>query len=330
MSARVGNPVATRSDVQRAGMPWPSLPLESWQDTRDTLHLWTQIVGKTRLALAPYVNHWWQVPLYVSARGLTTTRIPYRGGGFEVDFDFIEHLLRVDTDQGTSWTMALAPRSVASFYREYMEGLHSLGIDVRIWTQPVEIAGAVPFPDDEIHAAYDADAAHRFWCALAQADRLLHRFRSGFIGKASPVHFFWGSFDLACTRFSGRLAPPPPGGVPFLGDWVMEESYSHECASVGWWPGNVGGPVAEPAFYAYAYPEPAGYPTAPIRPSSARYDGTLREWVLPYERARTAADPDLEVLDFLESTYAAAADLAWWSRTSLERLPPRPRSGASA
>ena len=319
MSARVGNPVATRSDVQLAGMPWPALPLESWQDTRDTLHLWTQIVGKTRLALAPHVNHWWQVPLYVSARGLTTTRIPYRGGGFEVAFDFIEHALRVDTDQGTSWTTELAPRSVASFYREYMEGLHSLGIDVRIWPQPVEIAGAIPFPDDEIHAAYDADAAHRFWRALAEADRLLHEFRSGFVGKTSPVHFFWGSFDLACTRFSGRAAPAPPGGVPNLGDWVMAEAYSHECASAGWWPGNVGGPIAEPAFYAYAYPEPDGYPAAPMAVRDARYDGTVREWVLPYERVRTSADPDREVLKFLQGTYAAAADLAWWSRDALER-----------
>ncbi|MGH7671004.1 MAG: DUF5996 family protein, partial [Gemmatimonadaceae bacterium] len=311
-------PLPTHATPER----WPALPLEHWRDTRATLHLWTQVVGKTRLALAPHVNHWWQVPLYVSARGLTTTRIPYQGGGFEVVFDFVDHALRVDTDQGASWTMPLAPRSVASFYHEYLQGLHSLGIEVRIWPQPVELAGAIPFPDDEVHAAYDADSAHRFWLALSEADRLLHQFRSGFIGKSSPVHFFWGSFDLACTRFSGRTAPAPPGGVPNVGDWVMTEAYSRECSSAGWWPGNVGGPVAEPAFYAYAYPEPDGYAAASSPSPLARYDSTVREWVLPYERVRTAADPDGEVMKFLEGTYAAAADLAGWSRQTLERTVP--------
>jgi Family of unknown function (DUF5996) len=325
MSDQVPNPAAARSSAPAANPQWPALPLDDWHQTRDTLHLWTQVVGKTRLALAPHLNHWWQVPLYLSARGLTTSRIPYQRGGFDVEFDFLHHALRVDTDGGQSWTLPLEPRSVASFHSEYMGGLRKLGIDVHIWPQPVEIAGAIPFPEDETHASYDAQAAQRFWHALSQADRVLQEYRTGFIGKASPVHFFWGSFDLACTRFSGRTAPAPPGGVPFLGDWVMQESYSHECASAGWWPGNVGGPVAEPAFYAYAYPEPAGYPAAPIRPSNARYDATLHEWVLPYGQVRTAGDPDREVLEFFETTYAAAADLASWNRTSLERLPPGER-----
>ena len=310
------------------GTQWPALPLAGWHETRDTLHLWTQVVGKTRLALAPHVNHWWQVPLYVSAHGLTTSRIPYQRGGFEVEFDFLHHALRVDTDAGGSWSMPLEPRSVAAFHDEFMRGLRRLGIEVRIWPQPVEIAGAVPFPEDEAHASYDADAVHRFWRALTQADRLLQIFRGGFVGKSSPVHFFWGSFDLACTRFSGRRAPAPPGGVPNLADWVMQEAYSHECSSAGWWPGNVGGPIAEPAFYAYAYPEPPGYPGAAAHPTGARYDDTLHEWVLPYEQVRTAADPDAAVQAFLESTYAAAADLGWWSRSALERLQ-SPTGGAA-
>lgn len=328
MNAKGTSSTAGPSSPRAASERWPALPLAQWQDTRDTLHLWTQVVGKTRLALAPHVNHWWQVPLYVSARGLSTTRIPYRGGGFEVAFDFVDHALRVDTDGGASWTMPLAPRSVASFYHEYLRGLRSLGIDVRIWPQPVEIAGAIPFPDDDVHAAYDADSAQRFWLALAEADRLLHEFRCGFLGKSSPVHFFWGSFDLACTRFSGRSAPTPPGGVPNVGDWVMTEAYSHECSSVGWWPGNVGGPMAEPAFYAYAYPEPDGYPTIPLPSPDARYHGTLREWILPYERVRISADPDGDVLSFLERTYAAAADLAGWNRRLLERAVPWTRGPA--
>ncbi len=321
MSARVRNSVAVRSDAQAVSPQWPTLPLDDWHATRDTLHLWTQVVGKTRLALAPHLNHWWQVPLYVSARGLTSSRVPYEGGGFEVVFDFIDHLLRVEADSGSSWSMPLAPRSVAAFYEEYMRGLRGLGIDVHIWPQPVEIAGAIPFPEDEVHASYDAEAAHRFWRALSEADRLLNEFRSGFIGKSSPVHFFWGSFDLACTRFSGRTAPAHPGGVPNLGDWVMAEAYSHEVSSAGWWPGTTGGPLAEPAFYAYAYPEPHGYSAASARPAAARYDRALGEWVLPYEQVRTAPDPDAEVRAFLQSTYGAAADLAEWNREALERAP---------
>ncbi|MGH7501794.1 MAG: DUF5996 family protein [Longimicrobiales bacterium] len=306
-----------RSTARRE--PWPALPLEDWRDTCETLHMWTQIVGKTRLSLAPMVNHWWQVPLYVSARGLTTSRIPHDEHGFEIEFDLVGHELTIAADDGARWSMKLEPRSVANFYDEYMAGLHGLGLDVRIWPHPVEVQEPIPFPEDETHQSYDAAAANRFWRALAQADRVLHEFRGRFIGKCSPVHFFWGGFDLACTRFSGRPAPVHPGGIPNLGDWVTRESYSHECISAGWWPGTAGGPVPEPAFYAYAYPEPAGFPEAPIRPASGKYDMTLREWVLPYDAARMSADPDTAVLDFLQSTYDAAANLGGWGRQTLER-----------
>jgi hypothetical protein len=300
---------------------WPRLPLAEWSDTRDTLHLWTQIVGKTRLALAPMVNHWWQVPLYISARGLTTSRIPYGAAGFAVELDFIAHVLRILHDDGRTWSMMLAPRSVADFYREFMSGLRSLGIDVRIWAVPVEIANGIPFAKDETHASYDADAAQRFWRALAQAARVLENFRGRFVGKSSPVHFFWGSFDLACTRFNGARAPEHPGGVPALADWVTREAYSHTCISAGWWPGTIGSPMADPAFYAYAYPEPAGCPTAKIRPDAGYYHDVMHEWILPYDAVRTAASPDAMALDFFQSTYEAAANLAGWDRASLERAP---------
>jgi hypothetical protein len=298
---------------------WPPLPLEEWSETYATLHMWTQIVGKTRLALAPMVNHWWQVPLYVSARGLTTSRMPYGTRGFEVRFDFVEHELTIETDDGDRRSIALAPRPVADFYREYMAALRSLGLDVRVWPHPVEVPEAIPFDRDEVHRAYDADAAHRCWRALAQADRVLNEFRSRYVGKCSPVHFFWGSFDLACTRFSGRTAPEHPGGIPNLGDWVSREAYSHEVISAGWWPGNVGGPVSDTAFYAYAYPEPEGCRDVPVRPAAARYDTTLRLWVLPWDAARTAPDPDAAVLEFLQSTYEAAANVGAWPRPELER-----------
>ena len=307
---------ATERAIEAA---WPPLPLAEWSDTRDTLHLWTQIVGKTRLALAPMVNHWWQVPLYISARGLTTSRIPYGTAGFSVELDFIGHDLQVLCDDGRTWSMTLAPRSVADFYSEYMFGLRSLGIEIRMWPVPVEIADGIPFAKDETHASYDAGAAHRFWLALAQAARVLEIFRGRFLGKSSPVHFFWGSFDLACTRFNGARAPQHPGGVPGLADWVTREAYSHACISAGWWPGTIGSPMTEPAFYAYAYPEPTGCPTAKIRPDAGYYHHEMHEWILPHDPVRTASNPDALVLDFCQSTYEGAATLGGWDRASLER-----------
>lgn len=296
---------------------WPPLPLEAWRPTYETLHLWTQVVGKVSLALAPMVNHWWQVALRVDARGLATPPLPYDGGLAQLRFDFHDHQLRIETLGGAARAVALAPRSVADFHREVMATLRDVGVGVRIMRRPVELAEVIPFDEDETHAAYDADAAHRFWLALAQAARVLERFRGRFVGKCSPVHFWWGSFDLSCTRFSGRPAPPHPGGIPNLADWVTREAYSHECISAGWWPG--GGAVSEPAFYAYAYPEPPGCPEAPIRPEAGAYHVQLREWVLPYEAVRAAPDPDAAALAFLESTYDAAARLGGWDRAALER-----------
>ncbi|HWE23362.1 MAG TPA: DUF5996 family protein [Myxococcales bacterium] len=296
---------------------WPALPLDEWEDTFATLHMWTQIVGKTRLALAPMVNHWWQVTLYVTARGLTTSPMWSGGHTCEIEFDFLDHVLRARAGDGATRTLALAPRSVAEFHREYRALLASLGIEARIRPVPVEVVRAVPFADDREHASYDAGAAQRCFRILAQADRLMKKFRGRFLGKCSPVHFFWGSFDLACTRFNGRPAPRHPGGAPNCPDWVMVEAYSHECISAGWWPG--GGVIQEPAFYAYAYPEPPGLADASIRPREARYDRQAREFVLPYEAVRTASDPEGAVLEFLQSTYEAAATLAGWDRAALER-----------
>ena len=296
---------------------WPTLRLRDWQETYATLHMWTQIVGKTRLALAPMVNHWWQVPLYVTARGLSTSPMPSGGRAFEAEFDFFDHVLALRRSDGVTRTLALGPRSVADFYREYMALLKSLELDVRIRPVPVEVPRAIPFLEDREHASYDADAAQRCFLVLTQADRLLKEFRGPFLGKCSPVHFFWGSFDLACTRFSGRPAPEHPGGAPNCPDYVMHEAYSHECISAGFWPG--GGPVEEAVFYAYAYPEPAALPRARILPAEARYDTVMREFLLPYEAVRTAARPDESVLAFLRSTYEAAADLAGWDRSALER-----------
>ena len=295
---------------------WPALPLKAWDDTRATLHLWTQVVGKIRLALAPHVNHWWQVPLYVTARGLTTSPMPWRGRAFQIDFDFIDHELCIAASWGASERIPLRPRSVAAFHRELMAALDALGIAVRIWTMPVELDDPVPFDQDEAHAAYDAEAAHRFWQALVQVDRVLARFRSRFIGKVSPVHFFWGSFDMAVTRFSGRRAPLHPG-APNIADFVTREAYSHECSSCGFWPGGPGMP--EPAFYAYAYPAPEGFAAAPVRPAEAYFDGGLSEFILPYEAVRRSPDPDRALLEFLQSSYEAAADLGAWNRTELER-----------
>ena len=298
---------------------WPHLPLSDWADTQTTLHRWTQIVGKTRLALAPMQNHWWQVALYVTARGLGTSPMPYAKGNIELEFDFLDHQLVARTSDGVTKSIALAPRSVADFYKDYLGLLAALGVDAKIWPVPQEMADTVHFAADREHASYDADAAQRCWRILAHADRVLKRFRGPFLGKSSPSHFWWGGFDLACTRFSGRPAPPHPGGIPHLADFVTREAYSHECISAGWWPGNVGSPVAEPAFYAYAYPEPVGCPEAPVRPAAARYLLAMREWILPYEAVRAAPDPDGALLEFLQSTYAAAADRGGWDRARLER-----------
>ena len=293
--------------------------MSDWADTQTTLHRWTQIVGKTRLALAPMQNHWWQVALYVTARGLGTSPMPYAKGNIELEFDFLDHQLVARTSDGVTKSIALAPRSVADFYTDYLGLLAALGVDAKIWPVPQEMADTGHFAADRDHASYDADAAQRCWRILAHTDRVLKRFRGPFLGKSSPSHFWWGGFDLACTRFSGRAAPPHPGGIPHLADFVTREAYSHECISAGWWPGNVGGPVAEPAFYAYAYPEPAGCPEAAVRPAAARYHLALREWILPYEAVRAAPDPEGALLEFLQSTYAAAADRGGWDRGRLER-----------
>ncbi len=296
---------------------WPSLPLGEWRDTCTTLHRWTQVVGKIRLAKAPPVNHWWQVALYVTARGLTTSPIPVGERTFQIDFDFIVRRLIITASTGASQSFALQPMSVAAFYREVMERLRALGIEARIWTMPVEIADPLPFERDEIHAAYDGDAAERFWRILVQADRVFEAFRGRFVGKASPVHFFWGSFDLAVTRFSGRPAPPHPS-VPNTPDRVTHEAYCEEVSSCGFWPGGAG--MEQPIFYAYAYPAPQGFAEAPVRPEAAFYSRDFGEFILPYDAVREAAAPDMLLLDFLQSTYEAAADLGHWDRPRLERI----------
>jgi hypothetical protein len=297
--------------------PWPPLPYEAWKDTQATLHRWTQIVGKIRLVQSPWTNHSWHVPLYVTARGLTTSPVPYGTRSFEILFDFVAHRLRIETDAGSVETMALEPRAVADFYRELFGRLRSLGFDLAIRPMPNEIPDAIPLDQDREHASYDAEAAQRFWRVLLQADRLFKEFRARFIGKASPVHFFWGSFDLAVTRFSGRRAPPHPGGVPNLPDWVAREAYSHEVSSCGFWPG--GDALPEPVFYAYAYPEPPGFRAAAVGPAGARFHEGLGEFVLPYDEVRRATGRDAAVLEFLQTTYQAAADLADWDRAALER-----------
>ena len=297
---------------------WPRLDYSEWADTCATLHLWTQVVGKLRLALAPHVNHWWQVALYVTARGLTTSAMPYRGRYLQIDFDFIEHRLLIRTSDGRQEQVALAARSVADFYAEVMGRLRALGVEVRIWTMPVEIPDAIPFDADHMHASYDAQAAHTFWRQLLQADRAFNIFRSSFLGKCSPVHFFWGSFDLAVTRFSGRPAPPIQRTAPNVGLWVMQEAYSHEVSSCGFWPGNGG--FGKTAFYSYAYPEPAGFAQAKV--SGASYESALGEFVLPYDVVAQAPSPDDRLLEFLQSTYEAAADHARWDRAILERHKP--------
>ena len=293
---------------------WPELILSDWEDTRQTLHMWTQVVGQVRLALEPMVNQWWQVPLYVSARGLTTSLMHAGGMGIEIEFDFVHHVLDLRTSTGHTRTIALEPRSVAAFYETTMAALGDLGVRVKILGRPVEVVEAIPFAMDQTHASYDADAARRFWLVLLQAHRLLSRFRSRFVGKASPVHFFWGGADLAATRFSGRTAPKHPGGVPNCADWVQELAYSHEVSSCGFWPGG----SAEGSFYAYAYPQPDGFADWPVEPDAAYYDEAMGEFLLPYAAVRAAPDPDGAVLAFLQSTYEAAAELAGWDRAALE------------
>lgn len=297
---------------------WPSLPYADWRDTYETLHRWTQIVGKTRLALAPMMNHWWQVPFYVSARGLTTSAMPYGGQHeVEIEFDFLAHELVFRTSKGERRTMPLAARSVADFYAEYRSIVDALGIGAKIWPVPVELPDATPFADDRRHASYDPAMAERFWRVLIQADRVFQSFRSRFLGKSSPVHLFWGALDLAVTRFSGRTAPPHPGGMPNVGDWVMREGYSHELSSAGFWPG--GEQLPEPVFYSYAYPTPSGYAESPVRPEGAYFLQEMGEFILPYEVVRTAPNPEAALLDFLQSTYEAAADTLHWDRGALER-----------
>jgi hypothetical protein len=294
---------------------WPELDYPSWQETLATVHLWTQIVGKVRLALTPWVNHSWQVPLYVSARGLSTSPIPFGSEIFEMEFDFISHRLLTRTSRGEERALALEPQAVADFYAHLMGLLRDIGVSISINELPCELPDAIRFSRDRTHAAYDPEATHRFWRALVQVDRVFKLFRSAFIGKVSPVHFFWGSFDLAVTRFSGRRAPPHPGGVPGLPDAVAREAYSHEVSSAGFWPGNKTFPQA--AFYSYAYPERAGFRTRSLG-SGASYDATLGEFILPYPRVRASADPDAALLEFLSSTYAAAAESANWDRSALE------------
>jgi len=292
---------------------WPALPFAEWKDTFATLHMWMQVVGKVRLELSPHMNHWWEVPLYVGARGLTTSPIPYRLGIFEVEFDFLEHALRIVTSQGRTKVIRLAPKTVAAFYSEFMAALHSLGIEVHIWPMPVEIPDPIRFDEDTLHASYEPEYANRFWRILVTVDTILKQFRARFIGKASPVHFFWGSFDMAVTRFSGRPAPERPGA-----DKITRDAYSHEVISGGWWPG--GGDFKSPAFYAYAAPEPAGFRDSLVKPAKAFYDSKLGEFILSYEDVRNEADPNAALTDFLQSTYESGANLGKWDRVALEKL----------
>jgi hypothetical protein len=293
---------------------WPALPLSAWADTYATLHMLTQIVGKVRLALSPRVNHWWEVPLYVSARGLTTSPIPYGKDVFEIQFDFIDHRLEVTTSRGEAKSMRLEPRTVADFRAEFFSLLKSLDIDVKIWNMPVEIPSPIRFDQDSVHCAYDPQYAHAFWRILVSVDAVLKEFRARFIGKCSPVHFFWGSFDLAVTRFSGRLAPERPGA-----DAMTREAYSHEVSSVGFWPG--GGDIKGAAFYSYAAPTPDGFGDQPVRPAAASYNQQMGEFLLMYDDVRASASPRDALLDFCQSTYDVAADLGHWDRAALERAP---------
>src|SRR5256714_10074001 len=298
---------------------WPRLGLTDWAPTQTPLQRWTKIVGKTRLALAPMQNHWWQVVLYLTERGLTTSPIPYEGRTFDVSFDFTNHKLIVRTSDGDHRTLPLVARSVADFYDEYMSMLRSLGIEVKIYPVPMEMPDTLRFTEDRTRSTYDGDAAHRCWQILVHADRVLKGFRGRFLGKSSPSHFWWGGFDISCTRFSGRPAPEYAGSVPNCPDYVMKEGYSHECMSAGWWPGSVGSPVTEPSFYSYSYPEPAGFDVAAVRPEGAYYQQQMRERFLPYEAVRSSSDQDHALLEFLQSSYEAGANLGKWDRAMLER-----------
>lgn len=315
---RDGHDDRTVGGVSATGSPrWPALPVAEWQETRDTLHLYTQVVGKVVLAHSPAINHWWNTTLRPDARGLATVLVPHPAGlSFQMRFDLVAHVLEIATTAGARRSLDLAAGDgVAGFHRRVIAALDELGVATAIWPMPVEIEGAIPFPDDAIHTVYDPDAARRFWEALVQMARVFDIFRARFLGKSSPVHLFWGALDLALTRFSGAPAPPHPGRVPNCGPHMMLEAYSHEVASCGYWPGG----AAEGAFYAYAYPEPDGYRTAPVAPAEAAYDPALGEFLLPYEAVRTAADPDAVLLAFLQSAYEAAADHAGWDRAALER-----------
>jgi hypothetical protein len=305
------------TDRDHGRQRWPSIPVAGWQETRDTLHLYTQVVGKIRLANEPLVNHWWNTPLYVTATGLTTSVMPHpTGRAFQIDFDFRAHRLDIGTVDGARRSLPLEDRSVADFHQSVMSMLDELGLATTIWPVPVEIPDAIAFADDHAHASYDPDAVHRFWVALVEMHRVFNVFRSRFVGKASPVHLFWGALDLAYTRFSGRTAPAHPGGAPNCGPHVMWEAYSHEVSSCGYWPGP---PGEEGVFYAYAYPEPPGYRNTHVLPAGARWDDDLAEFILPYELVRTADDPDAVLLAFLQSTYDAAATTAQWDRGALDR-----------
>ncbi len=311
--------ISSVSDAVTRVPSWPPLSYPEWKDTCATLHMWMQIVGKTLLALAPRAPHWWHVTLRLSARGLATPPMPVDQRYLEVEFDFVNHVLIMRTSDGEIRTLLLVPQSVADFYRDYLRVLHSLGIHPVIRPVPVEVVEAIPFLEDTKHASYDAKYAHRFWLILLQADRILKQFQGQFLGKSSPVHFFWGSLDLAVTRFSGRPAPRHPGGFPNTPDYVMVEAYSQEVASAGFWPGNDLYP--EPAFYAYAYPEPSGYAEAHIGPPGTHYDPAMREFLLPYDTVRSAPSPDDAVLEFVQGAYETAANLAGWDRAAFERTP---------
>ena len=298
---------------------WPALPFEEWKDTYATLHRWTQIVGKTRMALTPPLNHWWHATLYVSARGLTTSLIETDALGFEVEFDFVNHVLDIRTSKDTGAQIPLKPQSVADFYNQYAGAMRRLGIPFSIHPTPNEVPDATPFPEDRAHASYDPEYANRLWRILFSAEEVFREFRGRFLGKSSPVHFFWGSFDSAVTRFSGRRAPVFSGAVMNCPSYVMLEAYSHEVSSGGFWPGTVG-MLEEPAFYSYCYPEPPGFPKAAVKPSAAYYHDVMHEFVLPYEKMRSLPNPEAALMDFLQSTYEAGANLGGWDRAALERV----------